>query len=125
LTPQRQIILEELRKVTSHPTADQVYEMVRKRLPKISLGTVYRNLEFLSEAGLIQKLDLPLDQMRFDGNPEEHSHIRCLKCGRVADLPVSPALPDMDLEGVTDFTIVGCKIDFYGYCPKCNETTDA
>ncbi|MBW2706713.1 MAG: transcriptional repressor, partial [Deltaproteobacteria bacterium] len=49
MTRQRQVILEELRKVDTHPSADEVYEMVRKRLPRISLGTVYRNLEILSQ----------------------------------------------------------------------------
>ena len=57
LTTQRQIILEELSKVTSHPTANEVYDMVRKRLPRIGLGTVYRNLELMAESGLILKLD--------------------------------------------------------------------
>jgi len=58
MTRQRRIILEELRKVDSHPTADEVYEMVRRQLPRISLGTVYRNLEILSREGLIQKVVL-------------------------------------------------------------------
>ena len=62
MTRQRQIILEELRKVVTHPSADEVYEMVRKRLPRISLGTIYRNLEILSENGDIQKLELGLKQ---------------------------------------------------------------
>ncbi|HKI82610.1 MAG TPA: transcriptional repressor, partial [Pseudodesulfovibrio sp.] len=56
LSKQRKVILEELRKVKSHPTADEVYDMVRKIIPRISLGTVYRNLEFLSSKGLVLKL---------------------------------------------------------------------
>ena len=56
LTSQRQVILEELRKVKSHPTATEVYDMVRKRLPRIGLGTVYRNLELLAEKNIIKKL---------------------------------------------------------------------
>ena len=55
ITKQRQVILEELKKTASHPTADEVFLMVRQRLPRISLGTVYRNLELLSENGTIQK----------------------------------------------------------------------
>jgi Fur family ferric uptake transcriptional regulator len=57
MTRQRRVILEELRKVNTHPSADEIYEIVRKRLPRISLGTVYRNLEILSESGDIQKLE--------------------------------------------------------------------
>ena len=67
MTHQRRIILEELRNTRSHPTADEVYEIVRKRIPKISLGTVYRNLELLSESGVIQKLEIGGTQKRFDG----------------------------------------------------------
>ncbi|MCJ7604005.1 MAG: transcriptional repressor, partial [Desulfobulbaceae bacterium] len=68
MTKQRQVILEELRKVKTHPTADDMYQMLRKKMPKISLGTVYRNLEILSESGIIQKLDVGGTQKRFDGD---------------------------------------------------------
>jgi Fur family ferric uptake transcriptional regulator len=93
MTRQRQIILEELRKADTHPSADEVYETVRKRLPRISLGTVYRNLEILSELGEIQKLELGGDLKRFDRKPNKHYHIRCMNCGRVDDAPpFTPAL---------------------------------
>ena len=64
---QRQVILEELRKLTSHPTAAVLYAVVRRRLPKISLGTVYRNLELLARMGVVQKLELAGGEARFDG----------------------------------------------------------
>ena len=67
MTRQRRVILEELRKVKTHPSADEIYEIVRKRLPRISLGTVYRNLEILSESGDIQKLEPGCSLKRFDG----------------------------------------------------------
>ncbi len=57
MTRQRSIILEELRNVCTHPSADEIYEMVRRRLPRISLGTVYRNLEILCELREIQKIE--------------------------------------------------------------------
>ncbi|MFP4672575.1 MAG: Fur family transcriptional regulator, partial [Desulfohalobiaceae bacterium] len=65
-TTQRRAILEELQKVQTHPTADEVYEMVRNRLPKVSLGTIYRNLDMLASQGMIQKLHVADTQMRFD-----------------------------------------------------------
>ena len=86
MTKQRQVILEELRKVKTHPTADDMYQMLRKKMPKISLGTVYRNLEILSESGIIQKLDVGGTQKRFDGDISIHSHVRCVDCGRVGDI---------------------------------------
>ena len=79
-TNQRRVILEELRSVTSHPTADELYSMIREKLPKISLGTVYRNLELLSSAGQIMKLELSGKQKRFDGRPDQHFHMRLPFC---------------------------------------------
>ena len=116
----RQVILERLQAVESHPTADEVYQMVRRRLPHISLGTVYRNLELLSKLGLIQKLRLGCAQSRFDGNVERHYHVRCAACGRVADVPIEP-LPGIEdaARGATDFELSGHRLEFTGLCPKC------
>ena len=122
MTRQRKVILEELRKVNTHPSADEVYEMVRKRLPRISLGTVYRNLEILSESGVIQKLEPGCSLKRFDGNPSEHCHIRCIHCARIADAQMEPDLK-VDLKRVnsTDFEIIGHRLEFIGVCPECSD----
>jgi Fur family transcriptional regulator, peroxide stress response regulator len=121
MTRQREVILEELRKVDTHPSADEVYEMVRRRLPRISLGTVYRNLEILSESGDIQKLEPGCTLKRFDGNPSEHSHIRCIRCDRIADVPMVPGFEfDPDKVNATDFEIIGHRLEFLGVCPQCS-----
>ena len=73
LTTQRQIILEELEKVTSHPTANEVYDMVRRRLPRIGLGTVYRNLELMADSGIILKLEVGGTQKRDVSNERGRS----------------------------------------------------
>ena len=126
MTRQRKVILEELRKVNTHPSADELYEMVRKRLPRISLGTVYRNLEILSESGNIQKLEPGCSLKRFDGNPSEHCHIRCVSCDRVVDAPMAPDL-EIDLEQVnsTDFKIIGHRLEFLGLCPQCADKSNS
>ena len=122
MTRQRRVILEELRKNRSHPTADELYARVRRRLPRISLGTVYRNLEILSECGMIQKLELAGAQRRFDGNCEEHYHVRCLGCGRVDDVPVKSAASVVrKIRGRLGYEIVGHRLEFVGYCPKCRK----
>ncbi|HKK34502.1 MAG TPA: transcriptional repressor [Desulfomicrobiaceae bacterium] len=121
LTNQRKVILEELQAVTSHPTADELYEMVRKRLPRISLGTVYRNLEVLSTCGLILKIEVAGQQKRFDGDTSLHHHIRCIHCGRVGDVTLTRDLPDLN-EGVdSNFIIVGHRLEFQGVCPHCQK----
>ncbi len=122
MTRQRQLILEELRNVTTHPSADEVYDMVRKRLPRISLGTIYRNLEILSQLGEIQKLETAGAQKRFDGNPGHHYHIRCLGCSRIDDLVIDqPGDIEKKAARLTDYKIVGYRLEFLGICPKCKE----
>ncbi len=121
MTRQRQVILEVLRKHNTHPTADEIYAMVRRRLPRISLGTVYRNLEILSDLGEIQTLELSGHQKRFDGNPNKHYHIRCVGCGRVDDVPLAPmAQLENQLYGSTVYTIIGHRLEFTGLCPECS-----
>lgn len=126
MTRQRRMILEELRNNYTHPTASEVYELVRQKLPRISLGTVYRNLEILSKQGLIRKLELAGAQKRFDGTIEMHYHVRCLSCGRVEDIPVTPVTIREDmLQDMSDFQITGHRLEFVGLCPKCKRNQKA
>jgi len=122
LSKQRKVILEELRKVKTHPTADEVYDMVRKIIPRISLGTVYRNLEFLSSKGLVLKLGAPGAQKRFDGTPEPHPHIRCAICTAVADVECEIEVPEIPSSCTSGFKILNTNVEFVGVCPKCQET---
>jgi Fe2+ or Zn2+ uptake regulation protein len=120
MTRQRQVILEEIRKENNHPAADEIYERVRKRLPRISLGTVYRNLDVLCELGEIQKLELSGSVKRYDGVPQKHYHIRCVCCGRVDDAPIAPLNElENDLYNTTVFEIIGHNLEFTGLCPEC------
>ena len=121
MTRQRKVILEELRKLHTHPSADEIYEVVRHRLPRISLGTVYRNLEVLSELGEIQKLELSGLLKRFDWDTKKHYHIRCVRCSRVDDAPIAPLNQlDNELYGATVFEIIGHNLEFTGLCPECS-----
>lgn len=120
LTSQRQVILEELKRVKSHPTANEVYDMVRKRLPRIGLGTVYRNLDLLAERGIINKLEVGGEQKRFDGDTSPHYHIRCVRCNRVEDIFIER---DKKLEKKAatccKYKILDHHIQFSGICSKC------
>jgi len=119
LSKQRKVILEELKKVKTHPTADEVYDMVRKIIPRISLGTVYRNLEFLCSKGLVLKLGAPGAQKRFDGTPEPHPHIRCAVCTNVIDVECDIAVPTLPEECAGGYSILNTNVEFVGICPKC------
>ena len=89
-TVQREAILAELRASRKHPTAEEIYTVLRSRMPQLSLGTVYRNLEQMSQAGVIRKLETAGKCKRFDGDLSLHHHIRCVECGAVED--VEPAV---------------------------------
>lgn len=106
----------------THPTANEVYEMLRKRLPNISLGTVYRNLEILSENGMIQKLELAGTQKRFDGMNDFHYHARCVACGRVDDvaLDLMPMIDESAMRS-TNYEIFSHRLEFIGLCPDCRK----
>ena len=119
-TPQRKVVLEELCAVKTHPTAAELYETVRRRLPRVSLGTVYRNLEVLLQDGIIRKLEFSGSESRFDGNRAEHYHVRCRDCGQIEDIddlgpggaPVQPAT-------LAGFQIEGHRLEYVGLCPAC------
>ena len=122
LTTQRQIILEELSKVKTHPTASELYDMVRKRLPRIGLGTVYRNLELMAENGMVLKLEVGGTQKRFDATTHTHYHIRCTDCGKVDDID-TPVMDDLVREAAnaTAYEVLGHHIEFSGRCLACQK----
>lgn len=122
MTRQRQVILEELKNVSLHPTAHEVYRKVRRRLPRISLGTVYRNLETLSKLGIVSKLELGGSQKRFDVHSEAHYHVRCTNCGSLNDIPLKP-IPDIEnvFRNACDYQITGHQLILVGLCPNCNK----
>jgi Fur family ferric uptake transcriptional regulator len=119
-TKQRTIILEELEGNKCHPTADEIYEKVRRKMPKISLSTVYRNLEILRREGVVQVIDTGGGQRRYDYITSEHSHIRCIRCGKLEDIVFEkPQEVIEDCAGQTDNEVLGCNVDIYGICPEC------
>jgi Fur family ferric uptake transcriptional regulator len=122
MTVQRRVILEEIKKVKSHPSADELYLAVRRRLPDISMATVYRNLETLAEHGLIRRMWEVGAPRRYDCELAEHYHIVCGRCGRVDD--VSLQTVDGFLEEVrraSDYDVQGYRLGFFGLCPNCRQ----
>lgn len=121
-THQREIILDELAKCKSHPTADELYERIKKKLPRVSLATVYRNLEILAEAGVIKKLEISGRQKRFDWDPTDHEHVYCIQCHRIDNIATAcSAAPSVEPMQEQGYQITGRRIEFYGLCPKCQQ----
>ncbi|MEG0752720.1 MAG: transcriptional repressor [Angelakisella sp.] len=119
---QRELILNTVQSFPIHPTADTVYESVRQKEPKISLGTVYRNLNQLSEVGMLLKLPMPSGGDRFDGRLDDHLHIICSRCGAVADIELSALSQlDNDVEHQTGYRVTGRSMVFSGVCGECHK----
>jgi Fur family ferric uptake transcriptional regulator len=124
MTRQRKIILEDIDRDNYHPTADEVYYNVRKVLPKISLGTVYRNLDLLTEKGVLNRLDTGLGPRRYETVKHQHYHVACSLCGRIDDID----MPDLTeviggaLKGGNQagYSVEAHRLEFYGLCPDCS-----
>jgi Fur family peroxide stress response transcriptional regulator len=123
LTVQRSVILEALAGRDDHPTADQILEDVRTRLPGLSRTTVYRVLETLTRIGLAVKTCTPGTAVRFDSCVERHHHLVCLECDRVVDLhdPALDALPLPGSQRGSGFSIQDYSIHFRGLCAECRQ----
>lgn len=125
MTNQREIILRELNKSQKHLAADELYDIVKKVMPRISLATVYRNLEILSESGIIGKLEISGRQKRFDYDPSEHDHIYCVVCHRVDNLQMShKGLTAEEFEAVAGYSVTGYRLEIVGVCPECQKNRD-
>lgn len=121
MTNQREMILRELKKSKGHLTADELYERVKKFMPRISLATVYRNLEILSDVKMIRKLEISGRQKRFDSELEDHDHIYCLECQRIDNLDIGETPVELPVGDAHGYTITGRRLEVTGFCPKCQE----
>ncbi len=119
MTPQREAVYDYLRSVRHHPTAEEVYLAVKRRLPRVSLATVYNALEMLVRSGLATRLAYGDASARYDCRTDIHSHLRCVDCGRVEDLEVAPE--ERWLRGIDtgDFKPTGFRFELIGHCGAC------
>lgn len=117
---QREAIKHYLEHSYEHPTADMVYFHLRNDFPSISLGTVYRNLNLLTDIGSAIKITMPDGSDRFDGRTQPHNHFLCRSCGCVSDIQISSTVSNSDLVG-DDFTgvIESSSTMFFGKCQSC------
>lgn len=118
---QREAIRTVLMETKSHPSAETVYQMLKATYPNISLATVYRNLNLLTELGEITKVPGTTGSDRFDGNVAPHIHFFCTDCNAILDLPSSEDDADKDTIMQESFPgkITGHVTSYYGLCPDC------
>ena len=123
ITPQRIAVLKILAESKSHPSAETIYETVKKDFPTTSLATIYKTIALAKELGEVMELGFSDGRNRFDGyNPTPHPHLICVQCRKIID-------PDVkDLQGITrkvatdsGFEIINHRLDFFGLCPECRK----
>jgi len=119
---QRDRILEVLKNTGSHPTADWIYTQLKSEFPKLSPGTVYRNLGILQEMGKIKKIRYGSTFDRFEANLSNHYHLICENCNSITDIKL-PACKDIlnKAEELSNFSINYHQIEFYGICSSCSK----
>ena len=121
VTPQRVAIMQKLCGSKEHPTAGKIYEDIRRQYPNLAMGTVYYTLERLVEAGIVTSLGtMGDDQVHYDGDTTFHSHLACLSCQKIIDIP-SPDLEAIThkIKSDTGFKVTASCLVYYGLCPDC------
>jgi Fur family transcriptional regulator, peroxide stress response regulator len=117
-TEQRSAVYRFLAGTDRHPSADEVFTVVRGEIPDISLATVYKALETLVSCGLAVKLTYGDDAARYDARTDDHYHSRCLRCGVVRDVAgAAPAIPQIEVG--SGFRVEGLRVEVVGYCSPC------
>jgi Fur family peroxide stress response transcriptional regulator len=120
-TPQRIAICRFALNSRDHPTAQQVYDQVKKIHPTVSLATVYKTLEMLKSLDLIQEINLPQGQARFDSYMKPHINLICLQCGKIVDLDETTAIEETKkVAAAAKFKPKGQRIDIFGICKRCS-----
>ena len=120
LTRPRRLVLETVQGGTQHPSAYSVYSRVRRRLPHVSLGTVYRNLRLLVETGLLRESVDPAGT-RFDPNTTPHDHFTCVQCRRIYDVARTREVPIGARMSAMGLQVLEHRVEFYGYCRACRQ----
>lgn len=118
-TRQRRLVLEAVMETKSHPTAEWVYSAVRRALPRVSLGTVYRNLQVLVEEGKLTSF-VRDGLIRYDADVDPHDHFSCERCGLLLDIPrATESLPGERRLKSQGYLISGRTLEYHGLCRKC------
>ena len=120
LTPQRQAVLEVIRERHDHPTASDIFEAARQRLPSLSYATVYNSLKFLREAGLVREISFGDGASRYDRETERHDHAICSRCGKLVDFDLPEAAELLRAAArKSRFMPESVHLTLTGVCPDC------
>ncbi|MFV2072344.1 MAG: transcriptional repressor [Thermoanaerobaculales bacterium] len=119
-TKQRRVIYETIRSTLSHPTADWIFEQVKATMPRISLGTVYRNLSVLKEEGMVREIYGNDRRAHYDGDTSCHAHFICEECSRIIDVRGIDEIDWRTLKDLVGCEVTGQSVEFNGLCAACS-----
>ena len=126
LTPQRRLVYQTLAETASHPDAEQLIGLVRRRDPSISVATVYNTLRLLADAGRILELRGLGPKTRYDANTGDHDHFTCTSCGRVEDIPTQlEGVARLRGRGLARYRVQHLAVHASGVCARCRDTAPA
>lgn len=123
MTQQRRVILQVIKESDEHMTAEEIFMLAKQQLPKLALGTVYRNLGLMVESGEVLLITLPEQPNHYDKTTKEHDHFRCTECGRLYDMPYINVMDVLSKELGMDVT--GYHLSAEGICNKCKKARSA
>jgi len=118
-TKQRRVILNTITNTAPHMTAEEIYNLAKKKLPSISEGTVYRNLNILADEGIVRRLFLPNSPVRYESNPARHGHLVCEGCGLIADIFLDSFTAVEEEARAKGIGALGVDIVMTYICPAC------
>ncbi len=118
-TVQRTLVLDAVKNLSNHPSANEVFDSIKRDYPGISRATVYRNLHLLVDKGAIRRVQIPGDIDRYDHTIAPHYHVTCRKCGRVDDVFLDDTALHFDILESEGFAIEGYTLSFEGLCAQC------
>ena len=120
LTRQREAVLQVIRERDDHPTANDIFQAARRRLPEISYATVYNSLRYLKEAGLVHEIKFGDNASRYDRETDRHDHAICTECGRLSDFDLPEAIEVMRAAArKSKFKPESVHVTLRGLCPDC------
>lgn len=118
VTPQRVAIYRELASSDQHPSAEMIYQRIKKYYPNVSLTTIYRTLETFENLGIVFVVNVLYDAARYDANLEPHHHVVCVKCRKVEDF-YDDSLENLRISNMPDYELLGYTVLLNGICKDC------
>lgn len=121
ITPQRADVVKYILSTGSHPSADDIHRMIKKRYPMVSLATVYKTLDLLKRLYIIQELGFADKSARYETNDKNHINMVCISCSRISDVHKVQGLSELEAQARNEssFYILSRRFELHGYCPGC------